>query len=72
MPRKDHGPLSLDDLEGRTFATVSEYAAIMRLDPRTVVSAIKAGDIPAIRNGQQYRIPTAWIKAAASAGSAAS
>jgi excisionase family DNA binding protein len=70
MPRKDPGPLTLDDLEGRSFATVPEYAAIMRLDPRTVYAAIRAGDIPATKVGSKSFIPMAWIRQAASAGSA--
>jgi len=69
MPYVPRDPLTLSDLEGRDFATVPEYAALTRCDPRTVVSAIKAGDIPAIMVGRAYRIPLAWIRQAASARS---
>src|SRR6266487_4141012 len=57
MPRKDPGPLTLADLEHRDFATVPEYAAVMRCDPRTVYAAIRAGDIPATKVGSKSFIP---------------
>ncbi len=67
MPDIDHGPVMLDDLAGRNFATVPETAAILRYDTRTVRRAIEAGDIPAVRAGATYRIPVAWLRSAASA-----
>jgi len=70
MPRKDPGTLTLADLEDRDFATVSEYAAVMRCDPRTVTAAIKAGEIPAVKVGAAYRVALSWLRQAASAGSA--
>ncbi len=71
MPRTDYSEITLDDLDGRSFALVGETAAILELDPRTVITAIQRGDIPSTRVGQQYRIPTAWLRAAAAAGDAA-
>ncbi len=56
--------LTLADLEHRDFATVPEYAAVLRCDPRTVRSAIKAGEIPAVKVGTEYRIPVEWLRAA--------
>jgi excisionase family DNA binding protein len=54
--------LTLEDLEGRDFATVHEYASLTRCDPRTVVSGIKAGEIAAIKAGSTYRIPLAPLR----------
>ena len=71
MPYVPRDPLTLADLEGRDFCTVPEYAAIMQCDPRTVVSAIKSAEVPAIKVGAAYRIPLAWLRQAASAGSTA-
>jgi excisionase family DNA binding protein len=64
VPRIDHGPVTLSDLEGRDFATVPEYASIVRCDPRTVVSDIKAGSIPATKAGREYRISVEFIRRA--------
>jgi excisionase family DNA binding protein len=51
-----------DVLKDRLFADVTEAAAILRYDPRTVRRAIEAGDIPAVRVGERWRIPTAWLR----------
>ena len=67
MPYVPRDPLTLSDLEGRDFATVPEYASIVRCDPRTVVSAIKAGEIPAIKAGREYRISIEFIRRAVAA-----
>lgn len=66
MPNVDHGPVTLDDLEGRTFARVWEVAAILGCDRRTVRSAIRLGEIPHAKAGNEYRIPLAWLRRAAS------
>ncbi len=66
MPYADRPPVTLDDLAGRNFATVPEVASILRCDPRTVTSAIKSGEIPAVKAGAAYRIPAGWLRAAAS------
>jgi excisionase family DNA binding protein len=65
VPDTDHGPVTLDDLRGRAFATVEEAAKILDLDRRTVRSAINAGTIPGVRAGSTYRVPTAWLLQAA-------
>jgi excisionase family DNA binding protein len=45
---------ALRRLDGRLFATVTETAAILRYDARTVRKAIEAGEIPAVRAGSTY------------------
>jgi excisionase family DNA binding protein len=49
-------------LNGRWFVTITEAAAILEIDPRTVRRAIDRGDVPAVRVGQQYRVPAAWLR----------
>jgi excisionase family DNA binding protein len=51
------------------FADVPETAGILRYDPRTVRRACEAGEIPAIRSGQRWRIPTSWLREQAGIGS---
>ena len=51
------------DLEGRLFVTVTELAALMQLDPRTVRRGIEDGSIPSIRVGRSTRIPVPKIRA---------
>ncbi len=53
---------ALERLNDRLFATTTEAAAILRYDPRTLLKAIKAGEIPAIRAGATWRIPVAWLR----------
>jgi hypothetical protein len=53
---------------GRLFASVPEFVTISGYDDRTVRAAIEAGEIPAIRVGQRYRIPVAWIREQARIG----
>jgi excisionase family DNA binding protein len=50
------------------FADVPEVAALLRIDQRAVRRQIEQGDIPAIRTGQRWRIPTAWLRAQAQIG----
>jgi excisionase family DNA binding protein len=59
--------LTLADLDGQLFADVPEVAKLLRSDVRTIRRAIVAGDIPAIRTGQRYRIPVSWLRKAAAA-----
>jgi excisionase family DNA binding protein len=54
---------TLRRLGERLFATTMETAAVLRYDARTVRRAIEAGEIPAVRAGSTYRIPTAWLRA---------
>jgi excisionase family DNA binding protein len=65
----DNHAITLADLAGRLFATVPEAAAILRYDPRTLRRAIADGEIPAVKAGATYRIPVAWLRAQALAGS---
>ncbi len=48
---KDNGPLSSDRLW-----TVAEVADHMRVSNMTVYRLIKAGELPAIRVGKNYRV----------------
>jgi excisionase family DNA binding protein len=68
MPDLDHGKVTLDDLADRTFAYPYEAAAILRVDVRTLRSALAAGEIPSVKTGQQYRVPVAWLRQAALSG----
>ena len=43
------------------FTTVKEAAAILRVHHKTLLTAISDGEIPAVRVGRQFRIPTAWL-----------
>ena len=49
-------------LAGQAFATVSEAAAILRYDVRTVRRGIAAGEIPAMKVGSTYRIRVSWLR----------
>ena len=60
MPNKVPENFSLADLKGRNFATVSQAAAVLGADPRTVRADIAEGNIPAIKVGRDYRIPVSW------------
>jgi excisionase family DNA binding protein len=55
-------------LTERLFASVPEAADVLRYDPRTVRRAIEAGEIPAVRAGGRWRIPTSWLRAQAQIG----
>jgi excisionase family DNA binding protein len=52
---------ALERLQGKLFATVPETALVLRYDARTLRRAIEAGEIPAVKAGNTYRIPTAWV-----------
>lgn len=54
--------LTPDQLASQLFADVPEVAALLRIDQRTVRRSIEAGDIPAIRTGQRWRVPTSWLR----------
>jgi excisionase family DNA binding protein len=49
----------------RLFATAPETAQVFRSDERTIRAACERGEIPAVRIGQQWRIPMSWLKQAA-------
>lgn len=60
---EDPDPAAL--LRGRLFVSTADAATILGVDRRTLNRAISAGDIPAVRVGQQYRLSAAWLRAAA-------
>ena len=62
MPNRVPVHFTLADLHGCLFATVSEVAAILRADPRTVRKDIAAGAIPSVRAGAGYRVPVSWLR----------
>jgi excisionase family DNA binding protein len=49
------------------YFTIKEFAAILRVDHKTVRNAIKDGRITALRVGRTFRIPAAAIDALAAA-----
>jgi excisionase family DNA binding protein len=62
MPNVVPENFTIADLRGRNFASVSEAAAILGVDPRTVRADIAAGNIPATRTGTYYKVPVAWLR----------
>jgi len=50
---------------GRLFASVPEFVTMSGYDQLTVRKGITAGEIPAMRVGRTWRIPTSWIRAQA-------
>jgi excisionase family DNA binding protein len=55
--------MTLDDLAGKTFATVQEAAAILGgTDERAVRRAAAEGAIPSIQVGTRRLIPTSWLR----------
>lgn len=53
---------ALERIDGKLFATTTECGAVLRYDTRTVRQGIESGEIPAIRVGATWRIPTAWLR----------
>lgn len=45
----------MDDLP--EYLTPGEYAKVMRITRQTVYSLLRSGELPAVRLGQQWRIP---------------
>jgi excisionase family DNA binding protein len=50
---------TIDEARSSTLAalTVAEAAHLMRVDPRTLRAAAKAGDIPSVKVGSRVLIP---------------
>jgi excisionase family DNA binding protein len=48
-------------IRGKLFMTVPEVADLARVDQRTLLRAIEAGEIPAVRLANTVRIPTSTI-----------
>lgn len=59
---------ALDRLRDKLFATTTEAGAVLRYDHRTIRKAIEAGEIPAVRVGSTWRVPTAWLLREAGVG----
>jgi excisionase family DNA binding protein len=53
---------ALARVKTKLFATSTEAAAILDVDPRTLRSAIERGEIPATRAGTNWRVPVAWLR----------
>lgn len=51
-----------ETLNNQLFADVPEAAQILRYDQRTVRRGCESGDIPAIKSGNRWRIPTSWLR----------
>jgi excisionase family DNA binding protein len=55
--------MTLDDLNGQTFASIQQAAAILGgSDERTVRRAAADGSIPSIQVGARRLIPTSWLR----------
>lgn len=54
--------MTLEDLGERLFATVGEVSEITRYDRRTIRRSIERGEIPAIKAGVTWRVPTSWLR----------
>jgi excisionase family DNA binding protein len=54
--------------DDRLFATAPETAVVLRVDHRTVLKMCETGQIPAIRTGRIWRVPTSWLRKAAGLG----
>lgn len=57
------GAVEILDPQADPFLRPDVVAARWKLDRKTVLGAIKAGDIPATRVGRSLLIPTAWVLA---------
>lgn len=49
-------------LDGKLFATAPQVAEILNCDHRTVLRALELGQIPGLKTGVVWRIPTAWLR----------
>lgn len=56
---------------GGTLLTVAEVAGVLRVSSMTVYRLIKAGEIPALRIGKNYRIRERDLETYLAAGSVA-
>lgn len=54
--------MTLDDLDGRLFASTSEAAQLLGSDPRTVRAMARRGEIPSSRAGTRVLIPVGWLR----------
>lgn len=63
---------ALDRVKTKLFASSTEAAAILDVDPRTLRAAIERGEIPATRTGNLWRVPVAWLREQAQLGAVGS
>jgi excisionase family DNA binding protein len=59
---------ALDRVKTKLFASSTEAAAILGVDPRTLRFAIERGEIPATRTGNIWRVPVSWLREQARLG----
>lgn len=55
---------ALERIKDKNFASTTEAALILDADPKTVLKAVKAGEIPAIKFGATWRVKAAWLRQA--------
>jgi excisionase family DNA binding protein len=53
-------PVSLD---GQQFLTVAEVASLMRVSKMTVYRLVHGGELPAVRVGRSFRVPSTAVHA---------
>lgn len=53
---------ALERISGRLFCTTTEAAAVLDIDARTLRSALDRGDVPGVRTGSTWRVPTSWLR----------
>lgn len=49
-------------LRGRLFLTAAEAGHVLGVDARSVRRAIVGGQVPAVRVGQKWCVPAAWLR----------
>jgi excisionase family DNA binding protein len=59
---------ALDRVKSKLFATSTEAALILDVDPRTLRAAIERGEIPGTRAGAAWRVPVSWLRKQAGVG----
>lgn len=62
-PVKTASVLTIDDLRSRPTITVAEAAAVLGIHRDSAYQGVRSGDIPSIRIGSRYVIPTARLLA---------
>lgn len=53
---------ALSRIDGRLFASTTEAAVILDVDPRTLRAALDRGEVPGCRAGTTWRIPVSWLR----------
>jgi excisionase family DNA binding protein len=57
-----------EKLASQLFLSAPEAAALYRVDRRTLYRALENGEIPGIKVGVTWKIPTAWLRKQAGMG----